>query len=75
MLFNKGVSAHPDISEWCVPPAADWPWSSFSRFVQQGIYDMEWIGDNEGRLGNVGLEMTTVWCGTSIMLKQGDVSV
>lgn len=34
-----------------VKRAADWPWSSFSRFVQWGIYDAEWIGGNEGRLG------------------------
>jgi len=34
-----------------VKRGADWPWSSFSRFVQQGICDMEWIGGNEGRKG------------------------
>jgi putative transposase len=39
-----------------VKRVADWPWSSFSRFVQKGVYDMEWVGGNEGRLGMLGWE-------------------
>lgn len=33
-----------------VKKAADWPWSSFKRFVGKGIYDLEWVGGQEGRL-------------------------
>lgn len=33
-----------------VTGAADWPWSSFHRFVKKGIYDLDWAGGDEGRL-------------------------
>jgi putative transposase len=33
-----------------VSRAADWQWSTFERFVQNGTYDIEWVGGNEGRL-------------------------
>jgi len=33
-----------------VDRVADWPWSSFHRFVRQGIYDVNWAGGDEGRL-------------------------
>ncbi len=33
-----------------VDRVADWPWSSFHRFVRQGIYDVDWAGGDEGRL-------------------------
>jgi putative transposase len=28
----------------------DWPWSSFRRFVREGIYASDWEGGDEGRL-------------------------
>jgi putative transposase len=33
-----------------VTRTADWPWSSFHRFVKEGVYDPDWIGGDEGRL-------------------------
>lgn len=33
-----------------VDRVVDWPWSSFHRFVRQGIYDFGWAGGDEGRL-------------------------
>jgi len=28
---------------------ADWPYSSFHRYVQSGIYDLDWTADNDVR--------------------------
>jgi putative transposase len=28
----------------------EWPWSTFRRYVNQGIYDSDWEGGDEGRL-------------------------
>jgi len=39
-----------------VSRAADWPWSSFLRFVKEGVYDIEWIGNGEDRLRMVDWE-------------------
>ncbi|MEA5079221.1 MAG: transposase [Anaerolineaceae bacterium] len=33
-----------------VQKAIDWPFSSFAKFVHKGVYDLDWIGGNEGRL-------------------------
>lgn len=33
--------------------AADWPWSSFKRIVTDGFYDLDWIGDDTGRLKGI----------------------
>jgi putative transposase len=33
-----------------VTRAIDWPWSSFKRYVKEGIYDTEWAGGDAGRL-------------------------
>jgi putative transposase len=33
--------------------AGDWPWSSFHRYVAMGIYEADWVGGPEGRLGSV----------------------
>lgn len=33
-----------------VSRAADWPWSSFQRFVKEGIYDPDWAGSAQDRL-------------------------
>ncbi|PKO08177.1 MAG: transposase [Chloroflexi bacterium HGW-Chloroflexi-2] len=33
-----------------VEKASDWQWSSFHKFVHQGIYDNDWVGGNEGRI-------------------------
>lgn len=33
-----------------VERAMDWPYSSFSRYVKEGIYDEDWQGGDEGRL-------------------------
>lgn len=38
------------IKHGLVEKAIDWQWSSFHRFVKEGIYDADWIGGNEGRL-------------------------
>lgn len=27
----------------------DWPWSSFHRYVAQGVYPIDWAGDSAGR--------------------------
>jgi putative transposase len=29
-----------------VQRVADWPWSTFHRFVQQGEYDLDWGGSD-----------------------------
>ncbi len=39
-----------------VSKPGDWPWSSFGRYVKQGIYDSEWVGGDEGRLSGLYLE-------------------
>ncbi len=36
-----------------VKKASEWQWSSFKRFVQKGVYDMDWIGGEEGRLSKL----------------------
>jgi len=33
-----------------VERAVDWEWSSFHRYVKEGIYDANWVGGDEGRL-------------------------
>jgi putative transposase len=33
-----------------VKKASEWQWSSFQRFVDKGVYDIDWIGGEEGRL-------------------------
>ncbi|PKN96167.1 MAG: transposase [Chloroflexi bacterium HGW-Chloroflexi-5] len=33
-----------------VKKAVDWEWSSFHRYVKEGIYDANWVGGDEGRL-------------------------
>ena len=37
-----------------VTRVADWPYSSFHRFVQKGIYPLDWGGDNRRGEGNFG---------------------
>lgn len=32
-----------------VEKASDWMWSSFHKFVNQGIYNKHWVGGEEGR--------------------------
>lgn len=39
-----------------VERTTDWPYSSFARFVKEGIYDADWFGWDEGRLQGVGWE-------------------
>ena len=34
----------------------DWPWSSFKRFVMEGIYDPDWEGGDVGRIQAYGYE-------------------
>jgi putative transposase len=36
-----------------VGKTADWPWSSFHRYVKGGIYDKDWNGGEEGRIQRV----------------------
>lgn len=33
-----------------VTKAADWPYSSFLRYVKEGIYESDWIGGENGRV-------------------------
>lgn len=33
-----------------VTRAADWPYSSFLRYVREGIYKSDWIGGENGRI-------------------------
>jgi putative transposase len=33
-----------------VDKASDWQWSSFQRYVKEGIYDINWVGGDEGRI-------------------------
>ena len=39
-----------------VEKAIDWKWSSFHRYVNEGVYDTKWAGEDEGRLRMVGFE-------------------
>lgn len=39
-----------------VTRAADWPWSSFHRYVKEGVYDEDWQGDDQGRLQMLSFE-------------------
>lgn len=39
-----------------VTRAADWKWSTFQRYVNEGIYDNDWIGGSEGRLQGLNWE-------------------
>lgn len=36
--------------------AADLPWSSFARYVEEGIYASDWDGETEGRLQMINWE-------------------
>ncbi len=38
------------IKHGLVERVVDWPYSSFTRYVKEGIYDMDWIGGDEGRI-------------------------
>jgi putative transposase len=38
------------IKHGLVEKAVDWEWSSFHRFVKEGIYDDDWVGGDIGRL-------------------------
>ncbi len=44
------------IKHGLVERAIDWPYSSFARYVKEGIYDVDWVGGDEGRLQGVGWE-------------------
>jgi putative transposase len=35
---------------------ADWAWSSFQRYVKEGIYENDWIGGDEGRIQKLDYE-------------------
>ena len=58
----QDLDAHLDyihynpIKHGYVNRAADWAWSSFHRFVHQGIYEIDWAGGNEGRIQTTGWE-------------------
>jgi len=36
-----------------VKQASAWQWSSFHRYVKIGLYNADWIGGSEGRLGSI----------------------
>lgn len=38
------------IKHGLVDRAVDWKWSSFHRYVREGIYDRNWIGGDVGRI-------------------------
>ena len=38
------------IKHGLVERVVDWPYSSFTRFVKEGIYDIDWVGGDEGRI-------------------------
>ena len=44
------------IKHGLVERAMDWPYSSFARYVKEGIYEEDWQGGNEGRLQMLGWE-------------------
>lgn len=44
------------IKHGLVERAMDWPYSSFSRYVKEGIYDEGWVGGDEGRLQGLAWE-------------------
>lgn len=39
-----------------VKRAIDWQWSSFQRYVIEGVYDINWIGGDEGRIQRLSWE-------------------
>ena len=39
-----------------VARAADWPWSTFHRYVKEGVYDEDWQGDDQSRLQMLSFE-------------------
>ena len=62
ILDDDDLDAHIDyihynpVKHEYVDKAVDWKWSSFHRFVNEGVYDVDWIGGDDGRLKEVGLE-------------------
>lgn len=56
---EEGLEAHLDyihynpIKHGLVERALDWPYSSFARFVEEGVYDADWVGGAAGRLQGV----------------------
>jgi putative transposase len=39
-----------------VENTADWQWSTFQRYVKEGIYDNEWCGGDNGKLDRLEFE-------------------
>ncbi|MHC1740368.1 MAG: transposase [Anaerolineaceae bacterium] len=39
-----------------VTRSADWEWSSFRRYVNDGIYDLDWVGGDAGRIQRFNFE-------------------
>lgn len=62
ILDDDDLETHIDyihynpIKHGYVEQAIDWNWSSFRRFVNDGVYDSKWAGEDEGRLSMVGFE-------------------
>ena len=58
------LQRHVDCTHWnsmkhgYIPRVIDWPYSSFYRYVQEGIYDQNWAGtaDTIARAGDPGGE-------------------
>jgi len=56
ILDEDDFEAHLDyihynpIKHGLVERAADWKWSSFHKYVNEGLYDINWIGGDEGRI-------------------------
>ena len=38
------------INHGYVEKASEWMWSSFQKFVTAGVYDVDWVGGDEGRI-------------------------
>lgn len=56
ILDEDDFEAHLDyihynpIKHGLVELAADWKWSSFHKYVHEGLYDIHWAGGDEGRI-------------------------
>lgn len=48
--FHLDYIHYNPIKHGYVTRATDWQWSSFHRFVEDGVYDNDWVGGDEGRL-------------------------
>ncbi|QEH31907.1 Transposase IS200 like protein [Aquisphaera giovannonii] len=68
ILDERDLEAHADyvhynpVKHGCVARPADWPYSSFHRWVDQGHYDPEWGRTEAGPLAFPGIDATEYEC-------------